>query len=105
MIFEGVPFDVITTLINKGYLRLEDYRYSRPEMSELIMFAMKHKPENWRFRGHAVDAERNDEGIVIEGIRSIKPLDKDDLIDFLQEFRLADELIVEDDNTVDCWFN
>ena len=52
-----------------------------------------------------VSAERDDTRVTIEGINSVKPLGKDDLIDFLQEYRLADELIAERDKAVYCWYD
>ncbi len=102
--FKDLPLDVIKQLIGKGYLDPDDYQNCSPTVSTIVKFVEEHDPANWRFHGYVVSAERDDTRVSIEGINSLKPLGKDDLIDFLQEFRYADELDAERDETVYCWY-
>lgn len=103
--FKDLPLDVIKQLIEKGHMNLEDYMNCSPTVSEFVEFVEEHNPANWRFHGYVVSAERDDTRVTIEGINSVKPLSKDDLIDLLQEYRLADELIAERDKAVYCWYD
>lgn len=103
--FKDLPLNVIKRLIEKGYLDPNDYQNSSLTVSSIVKFVEEHDPANWRFHGYVVSAERNDTRVSIEGINSLKPLSKDDLIDFLQEFRYADELDAERDETVFCWYD
>ena len=103
--FKDLPLDVIKQLIEKGYLDPDDYQNCSPTVSSIVKFVEEHDPANWRFHGYVVSAERDDTRVSIEGINSLKPLGKDDLIDFLQEFRYADELDAERNETVYCWYD
>ena len=71
---------------------------------EFIDFVEKHNPEDWTFHGYVVSPDREDRRVSIEGIESAGKLSKDDLIDFLLEFRMADELDI-DDGIAYCWYD
>ena len=103
--FKDLPLNVIKRLIEEGYLDPNDYQNSSPTVSSIVKFVEEHDPANWRFHGYVVSAERDDTRVSIEGINSLKPLGKDDLIDFLQEFRYADEMEAGQDRPVYCWYD
>lgn len=105
--FKSITYATIQKLIEKGFLKLEDddYLYSSPTPAEIIEFVEKHNPDNWYFHGYVELCKYNEFAVVIEGIGSHKPLDINDLVDFVQYFRYADDLEIEVNKPVYCWID
>ncbi len=103
--FECISYATVKKLIDKGYLDPEDFQNASPTAEAFVKFVEKHNPDNWYFHGYVVESEPPDTRVTIEGVGSHEPLSSDDLIDYLQEFRYADELDAEKGRTVDCWYD
>ena len=102
--FDKLPYHVIKELLDNGFIT-NHYYLDTPDVEEFVKYVEEHDPEKWYFHGYVVMAERFDTRITIEGIGSYEPLGKDELIDFLQMYRLADELDAEKDKPVYCWYD
>jgi len=102
---EKISYTTVKKLLEKGYLFPDSSCDCGPEVSEFVSFVEEHNPDNWYFHGYVVSANRRDTRVTIEGIGSFKPLDPDSLIDFLQYFRIADEIMDEKDQPVYCWYD
>jgi len=103
--FKSLHYNVIRELMDKGYLDPDDFQNCSPTVDSFATFVKNHDPENWYFFGYVVSPKRDDCRVAIEGIGSYKPLSMDDLIDFLQEYRHADEIDAERDEPVYCWYD
>lgn len=102
--FKNVPLSDIKTLVEKGYLNPDEEMDRGARAQDFINFVEEHGPEYWTFHGYVVSPDRFDKRVTIEGIKSQGYLIKDDLIDFLFEFRMADELDFED-GIAYCWYD
>ena len=76
-----------------------------PSVQEILDFIERHNPESWVLHGYAVSPKRQDVRVSIEGIRSIRPLNDEELTDFLRFFYTAAELIAEEGAPVSCWYD
>lgn len=103
--FKKISYATVKKLLEKGYLLPDESCECSPEASEFVNFVEEHDPDNWFFHGYVVSADRDDTRVTIEGIGSYKPLDPDSLIDFLQFFRIADEIMDEKGKPVYCWYD
>ena len=102
--YKDVPFSAIKILAEKGYLNLDEMMDRGATVQDFINFVEKHDPENWTFHGYVVSPDRRDRRVSIEGIESKSEPSKETLIDFLLEFRMADELDVEN-GVAFCWYD
>ena len=103
--FEGITLKAIRELLEPGFIKSDDYMNASPTVQEFTDFVEAQDPDNWSFHSYAVSPKRDDSRVTIEGLRSNKPLSKDDLIDFLQYFRYADILDAERDEPAYCWYD
>jgi len=103
--FTNLNYSTVKKLTSRGYLDPTDYFNSSPEVCEFVSFVEEHNPGNWFFHGYVVSAERDDTRVTIEGIGSYAPIKSDDLVDFLNFFRLADEITAEKFKPVYCWYD
>lgn len=102
--YKDVPLSAIKVLAEKGYLNPDAMMDRGATIQDFIDFVEKHNPEEWTFHGYVVSSDREDSRVSIEGIESKGKLSKEDQIDFLLEFRLADELDIEK-GVAYCWYD
>ena len=102
--YKDVPFSAIKILAEKGCLNPDEMMDRGATIQDFIDFVEEHDQENWTFHGYVVSPDREDSRVGVEGIESKGKLSKDDLIDFLLEFRMADELDIEK-GIAYCWYD
>lgn len=92
--FDGLPERDLRRLVNAN-LALEDDRQNyAPTLGELLVFMEAH-PGRFLAHGYAVDAQREDCRVTLEGLRSGRDaLNLYDMVDFLLLCGSADELEV-----------
>lgn len=103
--FNHLDLEKVLRLVDKGYLSPEDTQNYSPKAGEFIRFVQEHNPALWSFHGYVVSRERDDSRVTIEGIESNTPIPLNDLLDFLVDFRFADELNAEENKPVYCWYD
>lgn len=101
--FNSLIADEMQDLINHGFLDLESCQNNSPTTEQFLDF-MEEWP-GYYAHGYAVCFERSDVRVTIEGIsKGGSFIERDELIAFMQKFRYADELTIEDDN-LRCWYD
>jgi hypothetical protein len=97
--FENVPLKVLKELRDKNFLDVDDAQNYAPTIGELIEF-MENSSSTFTAHGYAVDYDREDYRISIEGLES------HDGVDFkeVEEFRQADEFTLES-GYFRCWWD
>lgn len=102
---DAVTFEAVMTLIERGYLSPDDAQNDSPTTQEIVNFVVHHNPDNWYFHGYVVSPERRDVRVTITGIASRKPIEGNDLIDFLKVFRYASILSADEGESAYCWYD
>ena len=100
--FDDLDYDRLKTLLDQKLADLEEQHNCAPEIGEIAEFLDKHK--NFTAHGYAVSPERDDFRVSLEGVECGDEYSKQDMLDFVELFRFADEFSI-DDTGMYCWFD
>jgi hypothetical protein len=100
--FRGLPLPVLEELITHGFVDRGDWN-DCPGVDAAFLPFMRRNPE-FAAHGYAVDWDRDDVRISIEGVQKLAPLSKTELIDFINTFNGADEVQVTEQSAY-CWYD
>lgn len=100
--FAGLTLDQLKELLFNNFLKFNDQQNCCPPASEILAF-MERYPE-YTAHGYVISFERTDVRVSLEGVaKDGRAADIEELWDFINLFRLADELEVYDE--MYCWFD
>ena len=102
--FEGLGLRELETLVSEGFADPEDCQNHAPSLGEILAF-MRRFPD-FTAHGYAVDPERNDYRVSIEGVHLGRIASDEEFSSFMELFRHADEVTCR--NTVAglyCWYD
>lgn len=102
--FAEISPDVALTLIDLGFLNRTECQNDSPTAGEMVDFVQEHGAEGWYLHGYAVSPDRADCRVTLEGIGFEGDINHNDLVDFVEMFRCADEFVIGD-NTLYCWYD
>ncbi len=100
--FRGVPLNVLQQLITHGLVEMGRWN-DCPGVAAAFLPFLKAHPE-CTAHGYAVSPERPDSRVTIEGIEKAGRLTKEEVIDFANTFRSADEIELTGDYAR-CWYD
>lgn len=92
--FDDITLEVLETLVEKNFIDLDECQNDSPTTEEFLEYMKDH--EQFVAFGYAISPDRGDYRITLEGIRSDVCFDDiDEMIDFTNRFRYADEFDVK----------
>lgn len=100
--FHDLPLDVLEKLLALNFVERGEWN-SCPGVGAAFLPFMRRNPE-FTAHGYAVDWDRGDVRITVEGVEKSASLSKMELIDFIQTFNGADEVDVAG-NHARCWYD
>ena len=100
--FDGVNYDDFRELLSSNLIDPEDAQNYAPTAGEIGEFLREHP--NFTAHGYAVSPMRDDYRISFEGVSCELEYSKEDMLDFVNLFRLADEFTIEP-GSLYCWFD
>jgi hypothetical protein len=100
--FRGVPLEMLQKLIEARFVELGPWN-SCPGVGNGFLPFMRRHPE-FQAHGYLVPWERRDSRITVEGIEKMGPLSLEELVDFADKFREADEMQIRTDYAR-CWYD
>lgn len=102
--FDKLTLGQIKKLEALGVLDMDDAQNDCPTVGEIIEFLRERTTNGWYAHGYCISPERNDFRISFEGVGKETKPSYQDLIDFTEMFRLADEFNVNE-NGLWCWYD
>lgn len=103
--FHGLTVEVMQQLIDENFLSPTSYQNDSPTAGSFLEFMKKYPFV--KAHGYAVDIDRRDYRITIEGLEADLPEDKDDKIEFIiafvDNFHHADDFTLTEDNVHAWW--
>lgn len=102
--FDELTLDQIEKLDNLGILNLDECQNEAPSVGEMIDFLRSIDSTGWYVHGYCVCAERPDFRISFEGVGKKTSPTRDDMIQFVNTFRWADELQMDEEGLY-CWYD
>ena len=100
--FEFMDPATAKDLIRRGFLDPEETQNWSPTAKEFVDFCHDYG-SGWTLHGYVVSPERADCRVTIEGISCDRDLDRQEIVDFVEMFRGADEFSV--DHGAYCWYD
>lgn len=100
--FRGVPLNVLQRMISHSLVEMGRWNDCGGVAALFLPFLKAH-PE-CTAHGYAVSPERPDSRVTVEGIERTGHLTKEEVIDFANAFRGADELELASDYAR-CWYD
>lgn len=100
--FEGATFDTLRDLERRNFLHAEEAHNGAPSIGEIMAFLYRHP--DFTAHGYAVDPERDDYRISLEGVSLDRKPSFEELSDFARAFRHADDFRIAEDGLF-CWFD
>ena len=94
--FEKLPLSVLKELVNLGFADVDEQQNNAPSIGEFIEVM----GDTFTAHGYAVNHDRDDVRVSIEGLESDKGVTFADV----EQFRQADEFTLED-NSFRCWWD
>lgn len=92
--FDDITLEVLETLVEKKFIDLDECQNCSPTTEEFLEYLKDHN--DFCVFGYAISPDRSDYRITIEGISCEENFeDIDELIDFINRFRFADEFMVD----------
>jgi len=102
--FDRLSLNSAKDLVNLGLLDLADRQNDSPEARDMLDFVEDHG-DGWYVHGYVISPTRDDCRVTLEGVGySGEPLSMDDLLDFVDAFRFADEFEVGKESAW-CWYD
>ncbi len=102
--FDVLCLEQIEKLEQEGLLDLYARQNNSPAVGEIIEFLKSRETDGWYVHGYCVCPERADCRVSFEGVGKRTPPSKQDVIDFTEMFRFADEFRVSKDSLY-CWYD
>ena len=103
--FEKLDLATAASLLQKGYLSVDEQQNNSPTVGEILEFCTTHElAKNWTLHGYAVSRDRADIRVSIEGIDGAGPFSTETIIAFAQLFHDADEFDLDTDSA-HCWYD
>lgn len=99
--YRNLPVEVMEKLISLDFVNLDEKFNNAPTIKTFVDFAKKY---NVTFLGYAVSLDRKDYRFSVEGIEHHACPSREELIDFINTFKKADEIIVKNDHLY-CWYD
>lgn len=99
--FRGLDLKTLKELIAKDLVEMEAWNECPPLGSSFLPFMEKHPDAT--AHGYAVSGDRQDSRITVEGIALDREPTKEEIIDFTDSFRSADDFVI--DGELYCWFD
>ena len=100
--FKGINPETLQELLDLKFADPSDNYNDCPTFGEFLDF-MKAYP-GYTAHGYATSHLRDDYRVTIEGLMKDGESTKEEIIDFVREFKFADEFEIEDDY-VYCWYD
>jgi len=100
--FDGVTYEAYHELITANAIDPDDAQNCAPTAGEIGEFLRDHP--NFTAHGYAVSPKRDDYRVSFEGVSCDSAYSQNDLLDFVNLFRFADEFSIEP-NYLYCWFD
>ena len=100
--FKGLTLDKLNDLTALKFLSLDDRQNDSPSIGAIIDFMSTH--EGFTAHGYAVSDQRCDYRVSIEGIEKRGDITEQDMHDFTEMFRYADDFTCTK-NPLHCWFD
>lgn len=102
--FKGIDVETLNELIDFDFLDPDECQNSSPTTEEFIIFMEQY--DGYTAHGYTIIDSRGDYRVTIEGIEKSSDdcISYDELIDFVDTFRFADELTVEK-FVLYCWYD
>ncbi len=102
--FDVLCLEQIEKLEQEGLLDLDERQNNSPSVREIIEFLKSRETDGWYVHGYSVSPERADCRVSFEGVGKRTPPSMQDVIDFAEMFRYADEFHVSDEGLY-CWYD
>lgn len=103
--FEKLDLATAASLLQKGYLSVDEQQNNSPTVGEILEFCTTHElAKGWALHGYTVSRDRADIRVSIEGIDGVGPFSVDTIIAFSQLFHDADEFYI-DRISAHCWYD
>lgn len=101
--FSGLTVEGAKKLIEAGFLDPHETQNDSPETEDMLAFCEKHP--GFKMHGYVIGGDRKDARVTFEGV-SGDARSLDDMLDFVQTFRYADDLdFSRDTMRCYCWFD
>jgi hypothetical protein len=100
--FHELPLSVLDELIAHNFIERGEWN-DCPGVDAAFLPFMRRNPE-FTAHGYAVDWDRKDVRITVEGVEKSAPISKREMIDFIQTFNGADEVELAE-NHARCWYD
>jgi hypothetical protein len=98
--FEDLPLEVLDKLIASGFVDMDAWNEA-PTATAFREF-MERNP-GFDAHGYVISWNRKDSRITIEGLAKRAGVTRSEAIDFVENFRTADEFILHSDHAC-CWY-
>ncbi len=102
--FDALSAEDAQKLMTLGFIDPEDTQNCSPTAQEILDFCLDGSGK-WQIHGYAISIDRSDCRVTFEGLQSDGPLTASEALDFVMEFRFADELCAEDGGGAWCWYD
>ena len=102
--FEHIDVATAKSLIKLGYVDPDDSQNGSPTAQEFVDYC-DDGTDRWYLHGYVISAARSDCRVTFEGIGSKDPLDSESALQFVKDFRYADELIADSEQPAWCWYD
>ena len=100
--FKGLTLKQLNLLLDEGFIDPEEQHNSAPSTIEFKAFLEAYP--NTTAHGYIISPDRGDYRISIEGVEYSGEVSKEMMLDFIEMFRFADDLNINDDSLY-CWFD
>lgn len=100
--FEGLTYETYEKLLSLGFVNPDEAQNDAPTFGEMAEFCKEHKA--FTMHGYVITPERTDCCITCEGVESKIMATREDIIDFVDMFRYADEFTISDEGCY-AWFD
>ena len=101
--FQNMSLETLQKLFDEKFIAPESSQNNSPTFESTLEF-LKNHPQ-FTCHGYAVTIDRDDYRVSIEGVDLEGKPTMDELIDFVEEYRFADEFHIVKDKGCHCWFD
>lgn len=99
--FKNLDAATLSQMVEQGFADPESAQNCSPTVAEFLEFMEAHP--DFKAHGYAVSLKRDDYRVSIEGLQG-KNIKREDVDDFIQTFRFADDFEFEGANCY-CWYD
>ena len=98
--YKGLTVDDLEWLLENNYIEPNEAQNNAPSVQEFYGWMQLHP--SFKAHGYAVDIKRDDYRISIEGVNKGGSLSPEEVVDFVDMFRFADDMDIEHGY---CWYD